>query len=89
VTWSARSRVLQCHWESIAVCGQGLVIFHLPAGNCVDMAGCIQIAEMLDPYVLTIATVVAGKLDTSYVKTDEWRAWTADQAEEALRKATP
>ena len=40
----------------------------LPAGHCVDMAGCIQFCRSVDPGVIAIATLSGDQIDRRYRK---------------------
>jgi hypothetical protein len=53
----------------------GLGVLHIGAGECVDMAGCIQHFKSVDPRVRQIIVIAGGFPSTQYLwADDQWVA---------------
>lgn len=49
---------------------------YLPATNCCDMTGCVELFEAIDPKVVAINTHSGDRIDTAYRKAGaEWKAY--------------
>jgi hypothetical protein len=73
---SQRHPKLQCRWRAWRVIRAGELALDMPADNCTDMGGAIEIATVLCPGVRRIATFADGKPDTEYrLVGGQWRAF--------------
>ena len=71
---------LKCDWLAIRSIGNYRIAIDLPAGNCCDMTGAIEIAKSVCPLVSKVETYVGGVRDTAYslhIRAGklEWEAW--------------
>lgn len=56
----------------------------MAVGNCVDMRGCIDVFERIDPKIKTIETFAGDQPDTSYHRSPTTKsAWASRGPEEA------
>ena len=62
----AYSNELQCVFSAWRVLADSEIALEMPAGNCCDMTGAIEIAQKIMPSVWRIATFVDGKSDVEY-----------------------
>jgi hypothetical protein len=65
---------LQASWKAWKVMGPDALRVDLAEGHCVDMAGCLRIAEALMPGVRIIATYSGSSKDTVYIRNGS-RGW--------------
>ena len=71
-----RSAKLQCCWDAWRQVADGELALEMPAGNCPDMRGAIEIATAICPSVWRIATFSGGMPDTEYRNVrGEWLAY--------------
>lgn len=69
------SDVLMCQWKKWEVVSPSFLRLTMYRGDCCDMDGCIKIASILCPEVVTIETYSGAKLDTVYLKEHgQWQA---------------
>lgn len=67
--------VLKCQWKKWEVISPGFLMLTMAPGDCCDMDGCLKIASILCPEVVTIATYSGAELDTVYLKQQgQWQA---------------
>ena len=66
MTGTTYSSKLKCAFNAWRVIADGEIALELPAGNCCDMGGAIEIAEKIMPSVWRIATFMGGEPDTEY-----------------------
>jgi len=74
VTWSSK---LGCFFMAWKVITDGKLALEMPADNCCDMRGAIEMAEAIMPNVWLIATFSGGKADMEYRRTFEDNKWIA------------
>lgn len=65
---AAHNSKLQCLFNGWRVLGDGHLALDMPAGNCCDMSGAIEIANKVMPKVRLISTFQGEKPDTEYRK---------------------
>ena len=66
---------LQCSFLAWRVIAEGELALDMPAHNCCDMSGAIDIAERIMPGIRRIATFAGGVPDTEYrVYQGKWEA---------------
>lgn len=76
------SDVLMCQWKKWEVVSPSFLRLTMYRGDCCDMDGCIKIASILCPEVVTIETYSGAKLDTVYLKEHgQWQAKQFDKKE--------
>ena len=69
---------LQCGWNAWTVTSATSLRLDIPWSECVDMAGCIAIAQRLMPGVTLIRTYAGDRPDTSYsLSSGKWLAITS------------
>jgi hypothetical protein len=77
-------------WSELLVCGVKTIeyqpalqlgVLRMPAGNCCDMSGCIELFRRLDLGVRRIETFSGDVRDTRYERDDNgtWRAMRDDK----------